>query len=389
MLTEREIRAIKPAEKTRKYFDGNGLFLEVRANGSRYWRYKYRFQGKYRLMAMGTYPAVSLKEARKAHASARALLSDGIDPMAERKRDKADAAVRTFQSVAEEWLRLNQKKWAQSHYRTVAQRLGKNVYPHFGDNPISKVPPIDVLNAIRAMERRGVNESAHKTMSICSQVFRYAVASCIIESDPTRDLRGALAPVVRGQFAAIIDEREVGALMRAIRDYHGAALTGIALRLHAYLFCRPGEIRQAEWTEIDFDQNMWTIPAEKMKMSREHLVPLSRQAVEQLRLAEEISGAGRYVFPSIRSADRPMSSNTVNAALRRLGYTKEEMTAHGFRSTASTLLNERGYEEDVIERQLAHVEGNKVRAAYHRAQYLEARTVMMQEWADYLDDLAG
>jgi integrase len=389
MLTEKEIRALKPDEKTRKYFDGGGLFIEVRTNGKRYWRYKYRFGGKGKLMALGVYPGVSLKAARRAHAEARALLEDGIDPMSVRRQDKAELAGRTFKDVAREWLAHNKKTWASSYHKDIRLRLEKNMYPHIGGTPIVKILPVDVLRAIREMEKRGVNESAHKVLSFCSQIFRYAVAAQIIDSDPTRDLQGALVPTIKGHFAAITDERDAGPLMRAIAGYHGAALTGIALKIHAYTFCRPGEIRKAEWAEIDFDKSMWVIPSKKMKMKRDHVVPLSRQAAGQFRLAETISGDGTYVFPSIRTPSRPMSDGTVNAALRRMGYTKEEMTAHGFRHMASTLLNERGYNEDVIERQLAHVDANKIRGTYNRAKYLEARTVMMQEWADYLDNLAA
>jgi integrase len=389
-LTETQIKKIKPQDTPKRYFDGGGLYLEVRPNGSRYWRYKFRFQKKEKLLAIGVYPDVSLKDARIARAHACELLDKGIDPTAEKNngRISAQADEQTFERIAREWMQLQKDGWAQSHYRTVAQRLEANVFPFIGQRPISDIQPIEVLDTIKIMESRGVRESAHKTMSICSMIFRYAVASCIIPSDPTRDLRGALAPVVRGQFAAITTRLGAGQLMRAIQGFEGFSLTRLLLQLHAYTFCRPGEIRAAEWAEIDMDSALWTIPAERMKGKREHLVPLSHQALKVLKDAQPISGHGRFVFPSIRSAARPMSNNTANAAIRRMGYGKDEMTAHGFRAMASTLLNEQGYDPDVIERQLAHVETNKVRAAYHRAQYLDERRKMMQEWADLLDSLA-
>ncbi len=387
-LTDTQIRKIKPQGTAKRYFDGGGLYLEVRPNGSRYWRYKYRFQGKEKLLAIGVYPDISLKGARTARANASALLDKGLDPSTEKnsgRRITAQPEAQTFEQIAREWMDLQKDGWAQSHYRTVVQRLEGNVFPFIGQRPVSEIQPIEVLDTIKLMEARGVRESAHKTMSICSMIFRYAVASCIISSDPTRDLRGALAPVVRSQFAAITTRAGAGQLMRAIHDFEGFTLTRLMLLLHAYTFCRPGEIRGAEWSEIDLDAALWTIPAERMKGKREHLVPLSRQALEVLKAALPISGHGRFIFPSIRSAAYPMSNNTANAAIRRMGYGKEEMTAHGFRAMASTILNEEGYDPDVIERQLAHVETNKVRAAYHRAQYLEERRKMMQDWADLLD----
>lgn len=391
-LTDTQIRKIKPQDTTKRYFDGGGLYLEVRTNGSRYWRYKYRFQGKEKLLAIGVYPDVSLKDARTARANAAALLDKGLDPSTEKatgRRITVEPGAATFEQVAREWMDLQRDGWAPAHYRTVVQRLEGNVFPHIGQRPIADVQPIEVLDTIKVMEARGVRVSAHKTMSICSMIFRYAVSACIIPSDPTRDLRGALAPATRGQFAAITTRAGAGQLMRAIRGFEGFSLTRCMLLLHAYTFCRPGEIRGAEWAEIDIDAALWTIPAERMKGKREHLVPLSRQALEVLKAARPISGHGRYVFPSIRSADYPMSNNTANAALRRMGYSKEEMTAHGFRAMASTILNEEGYDPDVIERQLAHVEANKVRAAYNRAQYLDERRKMMQDWANLLDQSHG
>jgi integrase len=388
MLTEKQIRAIQPGEKIARYYDGHGLCLEVKPSGGKYWRYRYRFGGKQKTLALGVYPATSLKSARVQHADARAKLTHGVDPMMERRRERLETGGKTFQAVAEEWLTMNRRKWSETYYKDNKLRLAKNIFPFIGSRPIN-IPAVEVLEVMRKMERRGVNETAHKVLALCSQVFRFAVASCLIPSDPTRDLRGALAPVIKGRFAAITDEQGAGELMRAIGEYHGTALTGIALCLHAYTFCRPGEIRHAEWVEVSFEDRTWIIPASKMKMKRDHLVPLSRQAETLFRQAWCITGDGRYVFPSIRTPTRPMSENTVNCALRRLGYEKHEMTAHGFRSMASTLLNEKhDFSSDVIERQLAHVEGNKIRAAYHRAAYLEERTRMMQVWADYLDELA-
>jgi integrase len=388
-LTAVQIKKIQPTDSTRRYFDGGGLYLEVRPNGSRYWRYKYRFRGKEKLLAIGVYPHVSLKEAREARNGAAALLAKGLDPTAEKSSGRsmtAQQGARTFEQIAHDWLGKQRAVWAPSRYRVVAQSLKLNVFPFIGARLISEIQPIEVLDAIKIMEARGVRYSAHRTLSICSQIFRFAVASCLIQSDPTRDLRGALAPVVQRHLAAITTRDGAGQLMRAIRGFEGYSLTRLMLLLHAYTFCRPGEIRGAEWAEIDMAAALWTIPPERMKGKREHLVPLSRQALEVLQSAHPISGHGRFVFPSVRSAERPMSDNTANAALRRMGYSKDEMTAHGFRAMASTLLNEAGYDPDAIEKQLAHVEANKVRAAYHRAQYLEERKRMMQEWADLLDN---
>ncbi len=390
-LTEKQIRNIKPEDKMRRYTDGGGMYLQVSPGGGKYWRFNYRFAGKRKTLALGVYPGMSLKEARGAHWQAKNMLAKGIDPGAAKKQNKIDEEKKglCFEEVAMQWLNMHTATWSPRHTKTVIERLKKNLFPWIGDMPIAEILPRHVLEAIRVIEARGANESAHRTLGIASQVFRYAVASDNLESDPTRDLRGALAPVKKGKFAAITDEAGAGALIRAIYDFQGYRVTRIALLVHAYTFCRPGEIRRAKWEEIDFDKGLWIIPAERMKNRLDHLVPLSRQAVQALQDALPFSARSAYIFPSAGTAERPMSDGTIVAALRRMGYTKEEMCAHGFRAMASTLLNESGkYRPDVIEAQLAHVSGNQVRAAYNRARYIKERTTMMQEWANYLESLA-
>lgn len=395
MLTELRIKSLQSMAKSTKHFDAHGLYLEVTATGGKYWRYKYRYLGKEKRISLGTYPAVSLKEARGKRQEAHAYLINGIDPadkFARGRRIPEDAdmhaSAHTFQSVAESWLEERKEKWRPRHYKTNRARLEKDFFPSIGDTPIESLKPIDILTILKRIEARGARDVAHKCFGICSMIFRYAVASCILESDPCRDLKGALAPSLKGKFAAVTEHKDVGPLMRAITDYEHSEFVRCALLLSAYTFCRPGEIRHAEWTEIDFEKAEWIIPGEKMKGKLDHLVPLSRQALDILEILLPASGNGRFVFPSIRTNSRPMSDGTVNSALRRLGYTKEEMTAHGFRAMASTRLNEMGFREDVIERQLAHIERNKVRGAYNRAKYIDERRAMMQQWADYLDNAA-
>jgi integrase len=355
---------------------------------------KYSYAGKEKLLAFGVYPQVSLSEARKCRDEAKASLRRGIDPGALKRNRKlatkqsAEATANTFCTIAEEWLQKNKPRFAATTLEKARSILNNQVLPWIGSRPIAEVEPPEVLSLLRRIEGRGLNETAHRTKRLCGRVFRYAIVTSRAKHDPTANLRGALAPVISRSRAAITNPAMVGELLRAIEGYSGSFVTCCALRLAPLVFVRPGELRQAEWCEFDFEEALWRIPAGKMKMREEHIVPLSRQAVAILQELRPLTGSGRYVFPCERNINRPMSENTVNAALRRMGFDREIMTAHGFRAMASTRLNEMGHwSPDVIERQLAHAEKNKVRAAYNRAQYLDKRKIMMQEWADYLDEL--
>lgn len=372
-----------------KLSDGGGLFLDVRANGSRYWRMKYRHAGRERLLSFGVFPEVSLSEARRRRDAAREAIRDGHDPAAVKRANKdaaTEAAANSFEAIGREWLATQKKKLAPATYVKSEWLLG-NVWPWLGARPIAELDAPELLAMLRRIEARGANETAHRVKDKCGQVFRYAIATGRATRDPSADLRGALHPIVSTSRAAITDPAMMGDLLRALDSYSGQFITRCALRLAPLLFVRPGELRNAEWSELDLDGAVWRIPAGKMKMREAHVVPLAPQAVAILRELEPLTGRGGYVFPSLRTADRPMSENTINAALRRLGFDKGTMTGHGFRAMASTRLNEMGWAPDVIERQLAHAERNKVRAAYNRAQYMAERQTMMAAWADYLDGL--
>lgn len=385
-LTETRIRAARPAEKPYKVFDERGLFMLVTPSGGRLWRLRYRHGGVEKLLAIGAYPDVSLKRAREKRDDARKLLADGIDPSAKRRAEK-EQQVNTFEAVAREWLVLQEKSLDESTLTRERSRLQNFVFPHLGNRPIAQITPPELLAVLRRIESRGTNDTAHRTRSICSRVFRYAVATGRAERDCTVDLRGALPALTVGHFAAITQPAKIGQLLRAIDGYVGQPATHAALKLAPYVFVRPGELRQAEWPEFELAAAEWRIPRERMKAGEPHLVPLSTQAIEILKGLQPITGHGRYLFPSLRTPTRPISDNTLNAALRRLGYSGEEMTGHGFRSMASTCLNELGWHPDLIELQLAHAERNKVRAAYNRAQQLDERRKMMQAWGDYIDGL--
>jgi integrase len=388
MLTMTEIRSARPREKAYKLFDGGGLYIEVTPTGGKLWRLKFRHEGRENRLALGALPDTTLKLARERRDDARRLLAAGVDPSHRRQAEKM-ATANTFEAVAREWLALQQKKLAPSTFTKAIWTLETLVFPYIGSRPIAKLGPSDMLKVLRRIEGRGIHETAHRTRQRCAQVFRYAVQTERAERDPTADLRGALAPVVSEHFAAITEPVRIGELLRAIDGYAGHIVTAYALKLAPLLFVRPGELRHAEWTEFALDgaEPLWRIPAEKMKMREQHLVPLAAQALGLLRELRSVTGRGRYVFPSLRGGSRPMSENTVNAALRRLGYSTDEMTGHGFRSLASTCLNEQGHHPDLIELQLAHAERNHVRAAYNKAQRLPERRKMMQAWADYLDGL--
>lgn len=388
-LTAVAIRNAAPTAKPQKLFDGGGLFLLVQPNGSRYWRMKYRFAGKERLLSFGVFPEVTLAEARQRRDAARMAVREGRDPSAERKTAKLASrlsAKDSFKSVAEEWLDRQRQKLAEITIAKAEWMLGM-VYPQIGATPISQLTAPAILAVLRKIEASGKHETAHRVKQRIGQVFRYAIATGRADRDPSADLRGALNPVVTTSRAAIIDPDAVADLLRAIHAYTGQPVTLAALKLAPLLFVRPGNLRAMEWSEIDLDRAEWRIPAGKMKVREPHAVPLALQALVILRELKPLTGRGRYVFPSLRTSDRPMSENTINAALRRLGYDKETMTGHGFRAMASTRLNEMGWAPDVIERQLAHAERNKVRAAYNRASHMDDRRRMMQAWADCLDEL--
>lgn len=388
-LTEVKLRALKPNGKIERFHDEKGLYLEISKAGGKYWRWKYKFDGKEKRLSLGAWPDVTLKQARDLRESYRKLLGEGSDPGEYKKQARAADSgddTTTFRSVAEEFVENQRNVWAESHTVTVEGRLRLDVYPHIGGQPIAEIGPRDVLALLRKIEDRRAFETASRVLGICSLIFRYGVAIGVVDSDPCRDLRGALVPYQKGQHAALTKPKEVGTLMLAIDDYKGSGVVRAALAFSALTFCRPGEVRHAEWSEIDFEKAEWTIPAEKMKMRVEHRVPLSRQAVDILRTIQPLTGQGTYVFPGPRNG-RPLSENGVNMAIRCMGYGKDQMTAHGFRAMASTLLNEIGHRPDVIEAQLAHKGADKIRAVYNRAQYMEERRQLMQAWADYLDEL--
>lgn len=392
-LTDAKLRSLKATGKTQKFSDEGGLYLHLSPSGGKLWRLAYRFGGKQKTLALGQYPAVSLVEARKRREEARELLARGIDPGEAKKERKAAAAAAvlaqamTYEVVAREWFAKHAPGWTASNRDRILARQERDVFPLLGSRPIREITAPDVLAVARRIEERGAVDSAHRAMQDCSRIFLYAVASGRADVDPVASLRGALSPIRSQSYASIREPQAIGALLRDIDAYKGNVIVRAALRLAPYVFVRPGELRKAEWAEIDLDRAEWRIPAEKMKMRVMHIVPLARQVVEQLRALALYSGGGRYLFPGMRSRTAPISDMTLLGGLRRLGYGKDEMTVHGFRSMASTLLNEQGYNRDWIERQLAHGERNSVRAAYNYAEYLPERRRMMQEWADYLDSL--
>lgn len=388
-LTDTQLRKVKAGSKPFNLYDGGGLYLTIAPTGAKWWRLKFRFAGRERRMGLGSYPEVTLAEARDRTTSARALLRDGQDPSIERQAERRRimiAAANTFAAIAAEWMEKREGKLAASSQEKNAWLL-EQVAHSLGPRPIADIRAPDVLAALRKIEARGRHETARRAKQCIGMVFRYAIATGRADRDPSGDLRGALTPPTSRPRSAVTAPDDVAGLLRAIEAYTGQPTTHAALRLAPLVFVRPGELRSAEWSEFDLDGAEWRIPAARMKMREEHVVPLAGQAVTIMRALQPLSGRSRYVFPSLRSMQRPMSENTINAALRRMGFDKETMTGHGFRAMASTRLNEMGWKPDVIERQLAHAERNKVRAVYNRAQYMADRKQMMQVWADYLDTL--
>jgi integrase len=383
-------RHLKPSEKDYKRSDSGGLYLLVTAAGSKLWRYSYRFDARQKLLAIGQYPVTSLADARVKRDNAKKLLAEGIDPSVERKAERRNARIarsHTFEAVACE---LMEKFEAEGDAPTTLKKkrwLLDFANKEFGRRPIAEIKAPEILDALRKIEKRGRHETATRLRSTVGAVFRFAIATGRAERDPTGDLRGALITPTVTHRATIVEPKAVGALLRAIDGFEGQAVTRFALRLAPLFFVRPGELRKAEWAEFDLVDAEWRIPAAKMKMRRPHRVPLAHQAMAILRELHGITGGSRYLFPSVRSWHRPISDNTLNAALRRLGYDKTELTVHGLRSTASVLLNESGkWNADAIERQLAHQEPNQVRGAYtHAAEFWQERVRMMRWWADELD----
>jgi integrase len=391
-LTDSAIRALKPRDKDYKVADEKGLYLQVTTAGGRLWRMKFRTGGgAEKKLSFGSYPEISLKDARELRDRARSLVANGVDPADKKRRDRRAAkvaAVNTFSAIAKDYIAKNTRDGLSPATVSKREWFLAVVERSLGSRPVNEIQPIEILDAVRPFEAAKNDEKAHRTLQFIGQVFRYAVANQIATSDPTRDLRGALASRKPKHHAAILDPKVLGELLRNIEAYEGLPLTKLALQLSPHVFVRPGELRRAEWAEIDLEAAVWRIPGHKMKARSEHAVPLSRQAVAILTEAAKLTCDGRYVFPSIRSRHDSMSENTVNAALRRLGYTGDEMTAHGFRSTASTLLNESGkWSPDAIERALAHKDKDIVRAAYHRGTHWEERVKMARWWSDYLDRL--
>lgn len=388
-LSDIQIRNAKPKDKNYKLSDGGGLFLLITKAGGKLWRYKYRFEGKEKLLSLGGYPDIGLKEAREKHHEARKLLASGISPSEQRKAQKQSAALRSansFEVIAREWFSRYSQNWAVSHSKTVNRRLERDIFPWVGDRPISEITAPELLTVIRQVEERGALETAHRELNICGQVFRYAIATGRAKRDPSDDLRGALPPVKSKHLAAITDPKRVGELMRMIYGYEGSLIVKCALKLAPLVFVRPGELRQALWHDFDWDKDEWRFTVSKT--DTEHIVPLSRQSVSILKEIQYLTGRGEFVFPSGRTPLRPMSNNAILAALRSLGIPKSEMSGHGFRAMARTLLDEElKVRPDLVEHQLAHAVKDPLGRAYNRTQFLEERHQMMQQWADYLDKL--
>jgi integrase len=387
-LTAKQVERLKAQDKLYRVADSKGLCLEVPPTGNKRWRFRYRFNGTAKMLSLGVWPDVNLAKARDKRDALREILADGIDPA---MQNKAQAALQngegTFEAVALEWFDKFKPKWTDNTASRKMRRLEAHVFPLIGGIPIGEVDAPQVRRVLLRMQSLGKVHSGHRVRSLIGEVMRYAIAMGMATYNPCPDLIGVLPPAEVKHRAAVTDPKQIGALLRAIEDYQGNPATRCAMKLAALTFVRPGELRQAEWAEMDLGKKEWRIPAEKMKMKRPHIVPLCQQSIAVLKELKLLTGHGKYLFPSERTAKRPMSNNTVLSALRRMGYSKQEMSGHGFRSMASTNLNEMAFHPDHIERQLAHSENDKVRAAYNYAEYLPERKRMMQAWGDYLDQL--
>jgi integrase len=388
-LSDATIRNAKPSGKPYKLFDSGGLFLLVQPSGSKWWRYKYRFEGKEKLLALGSYPDVGLGDAREKHSQARKLVAGGKDPSQERKEAKrliVQKNQNTFEAVAREWHQSRLQKWTPTHATKILKRLELNAFPKLGSRPIADVTASELLDVLRIVEDRGAMELAHRLLQSCGQVFTYALVTQRIARNPASDLRGALQPVKK-KNRAFLKPEEMPEFLKRLDNFDGELQTKLAFKFLLLTFVRTKELRGAEWKEINFKKAEWRIPAERMKMRDPHIVPLSKQALSVLREVKKLTGTFRFIFPNQHKPAGCMSENTLLFALYRMHY-HSRATVHGFRSTASTVLNEHGFRPDIIERQLAHCERDKVRAAYNHAQYLPERRKMMQWWADYLDTAA-
>jgi integrase len=389
-LSDTFIRNLKPVGRARKFFDGGGLYLFLSPAGGRLWRLDYRFASKYKTLSLWQYPYLTLKEARRQVEKAKTLLAHGTDP-GEHKKAVKKAAIQananSYEIIAREWLEKFFNHLSAGHKVKVLARQSMNIFPFLGARPVNQITPPELLQVLRRLEQRGALYSAHRVLQECSQIFRFAISTGRAQRDPCADLKGALPPAGQRRRAAITEPQAAAKLLRAIDNYQGKPIVALALKLAPLLMARPGELRQALWAEFDLRKAEWRIPAARMKMRQQHIVPLSRQSIALLQELRQYSGKGQLLFPGFRNCARPLSDATLLNALRHMGFAKEVMTVHGFRSMASTLLNERGYNRDWIERQLAHGERDKIRAAYNYAEYLPERRRMMQEWADYLDEL--
>lgn len=387
-LTDTAIRTAKPGPKIQKLYDGNGLFLQVMPSGQKYWRLKYYFAKKEKLLALGVYPDVSLAVARRKRDDARSKLAEGIDPSEAKKMEKRESklnADNTFKAIALAWLEKRKAVVEIGQYQKTLARMNNDVFPWLGTRPIKEITPPEILSILERVDNRGARYTAHRLRSEISRVFRFAIKQGTVDSDPARDLFDAIAPPVEKHFAAITDPKKVGEMLRAFDGFSGTFPVLCALKLAPMLFVRPGELRKAEWNQLDLDKGEWRYLVTKTKT--DHLVPLARQAVAILRDLYALTGRGRYVFPGARSAERPMSEAAINAALRRLGYdTRTEITGHGFRAMARTILHEELEQKpEVIEHQLAHAVPDALGGAYNRTKFIKERRTMMQLWADYLE----
>lgn len=389
-LNDLQCKRAKYRGKPEKLTDGRGLYLLVNQSG-KYWRFNYRYQGKQKTLALGVYPDVTLSMAREALQQARTTLAQGLDPSTikqAKKKASRELASNSFEMIGREWFEKNKHTWRESYIKSMLLMLERDIYPHLGARPIAEITPPELLKILRFVEGRGAIETSHKLLQRCGQIFRYGIATGRCERDISADLRGALKPAKPEHFKAITEPAKVGELLRAIDGYQGTITTRCAFRLMPLVFVRSGELRKMEWLEVDLDAAKWEIPADKMKMKEPHIVPLSKQAVALLREVQPLTGYGRFVFPSETSKTREISNNTLLAALRRIGYPREEMTIHGFRAMARTLLDEvLGFRVDYIEQQLAHTVKDPLGRAYNRTKFLDERRKMMQAWADYLDRL--
>ena len=389
MLTDNAIKNLKAKEKVFRTYDGNGLYIEVSPSGGKWWRFKYRFLSKENRLSLGTYPNISLKQARELRDKYKKMLAEGINPSEDRKSQKLTSiqnSNNSFESVTKEWISKYGKNWAPSHLSKIVRRFEKDIFPFLGKKPISQITALDFLVCVQHIENRGALETAHRALQNCGQVMRYAVVTARVDRDPTVDLKGALPPVQSKHFAAVTDPEQVGELLRSFEGYNGSYTVKCALRLAPLVFVRPVELRTAKWADINFEKNEWSYLATKTKT--QHIVPLSKQSVAILKEIYPLTGTSPFVFPSGVNFHRPMSDNAILSAMRRLDISKETMCGHGFRAMARTILDEvLGFRADIIEHQLAHSVRDPNGRAYNRTTHLPQRHQMMQAWADYLDKL--